>query len=100
MRASDEDGFTGNTVHVYANAAFDVVNVDVAILRDEIDDVKLRAHLHSHRKVILRLWREENVNLLLWERLVACWWLADFDDVQLEQKKQLSTKTMLHRIFG
>ena len=38
--------------------------------------------MHGHWEVVLSLWREENVDGLLDERLVAGWRCSDLDDVK------------------
>ena len=43
--SSNEDGFGGNPVHVDADAALDVVKVDVAVFGYQVGDAVLGAHL-------------------------------------------------------
>ena len=43
--SSDKDGFTANAVHVDAGAGLNVVQVDVAKLGDQVDDIILLTHL-------------------------------------------------------
>ena len=80
----DKDGFTGDAVHVHANAGFKVVKVDEAILCNEVDDAVLLRDLHGDREVVSCLGREVNVDVLLsvWSigRLVI-----NFDDVELRR---------------
>ena len=45
MNGCDEDGFSADSVHVYTRPSLEVVQVDVAKLCDEVDDVILAAHL-------------------------------------------------------
>lgn len=45
MDCSDKDGFTADAVHVDAGTSLNVVEVDVAKLGDQVDDVKLLTHL-------------------------------------------------------
>ena len=46
----DEDGVAADAVHVDAHARLQVVQVDVAILGDEVNHIVLRAHLKSNNK--------------------------------------------------
>ena len=41
MSGGDEDGVAGDAVHVDASAGLQVVQVNVAVFRDQIDDVVL-----------------------------------------------------------
>ena len=45
MDGGHKDGLPTNTVHVDAGASFNVVEVDIAKLGDQVDDIKLGAHL-------------------------------------------------------
>ena len=45
MGRGDEDGLCADTVHVDAGAALQVVEVDVAVLGDQVHSVMLGAHL-------------------------------------------------------
>ncbi len=69
--------------HANEGARLNVVEVSVAVLGDQVDDVELGGHLHGHRKVALRLERKEDVHLLLGVGLVAGGRRAHLDDVQL-----------------
>lgn len=45
MRGCDEDGIPTNAVHEDAGPTFDVIEVNIAILGDEIDDIMLTTNL-------------------------------------------------------
>ena len=45
MDSCDKDGLTADTVHVDASASLDVVEMDVAKLGDQVDDIVLLTHL-------------------------------------------------------
>lgn len=116
VRGGDKDGLCTDPVHVDADSRLQVIQVNVAILCDQIDDAVLianlgrmirderfyqlptlvyhrssrRPHLHSYRKVRLGLWRKEHIHCFLSEWLVSCSWLTNFNDVQLEEESHLS----------
>lgn len=112
MWGGHEDGLCTDSVHVDAHSRLQVIQVDVAVLGDQIYDAVLAAdlrrmnrgrrrsavtftftgpdedqgvfaHLHSDRKVRLGLWREKHINCFLSEWLVSCSRLTNFNDVQL-----------------
>lgn len=45
MFSSDEDGVTTDAVHVDTTAGLDIVQVDVAVLCDQVDDIIFGANL-------------------------------------------------------
>lgn len=45
MGGCDEDGVTTDAVHEDAGTALNVIQVNIAILGDEVDHIMLRAHL-------------------------------------------------------
>ena len=47
MRRRDEDRLAGDAVHEDAGRRLNVVHVDVAVLRDQVDHVVFRAHLYN-----------------------------------------------------
>ena len=47
MDSSDKNGLTTDAVHVDTGASLNVIEVDVAKLGDQVDDVKLLTHLHA-----------------------------------------------------
>ena len=63
MHSSHKDGFPTDSVHVDACACLQVVQVEVAKLGDEVDDIILGAHLHTdifitHHKSCVRNFSE------------------------------------------
>ena len=48
MDGSDKDGLTADAVHIDASAGLNVVEVDVAELGDQVDDIELFTHLGGH----------------------------------------------------
>ena len=62
---SDEDILAGYTVHVDARARFEVVQMNEAVLRDEVDDTMFLGDLHGHWEVVGCLSGEEHVDSLL-----------------------------------
>ena len=83
VRRRDEYGVGADAVHEYARAGVHVVDVYVAVLGDQIEDVVLGGGLHGDGKVVLRLGRKEHVDGLLRVGLIAGRRLADLDHVQL-----------------
>ena len=82
MLSSHEDGLARYPVHVDAGAGLQVVEMDEAVLRHEIDDAVLLRYLHCDREVIRGFRREIDVNGLLRERRVGgC--VVDFHNVKL-----------------
>lgn len=71
MGSGHEYSLARDTIHVDAGGALDVVQMDVAVFRYEIDDVVLGGNLHRHRKIVLRFRWEENVHGFFGKRLVA-----------------------------
>lgn len=53
MRRSDEDGLSTDSVHVDANPRFNIVQVDVTVLGDQVNDAVLGTHLKRRRSVII-----------------------------------------------
>ena len=47
MNGRDKDGLSANPVHVDTCPSFEVVEVNVAKLGDEVDDIILCAHLQQ-----------------------------------------------------
>ena len=47
MDSSHKDGLSTDAVHVDTGASLNVVEVDVAKLGDQVDDVVLLTHLHG-----------------------------------------------------
>ncbi|KAI3480029.1 hypothetical protein L1887_57805 [Cichorium endivia] len=78
----DKDGVAGDAVHVDAGAGLEVVEVDEAVLCDEVDDAVALADLHCDGEVVGGLWREEDVDGLLCEGGLAVL-VVDLDDVEL-----------------
>ena len=56
----DEDGVLGNARAEQRLAGVNVEHEEKPELRDHEDYVVLRAHLHGHREVRGRFWRERN----------------------------------------
>lgn len=83
MRRSNKNRIARDPIHIYASRRFYIVHMNVPVLRDQINDVVLRRHLHGDREIVLRLRREEYVHRLLGERLIPRRTLADLDYVQL-----------------
>ena len=48
MGGSDKDGLSTDAVHVDTGTGLKVIEVDVAKLGDEVDDVILGTHLQRH----------------------------------------------------
>ena len=71
MGSGHKDGIAADTVHVDACASLNIIQVDVAILGDQVNHIILRADLHGHREIILCLWWEEDVHCFLGVGLVA-----------------------------
>lgn len=82
VRARHEHGLAGDAVHVDARSRLEVVEVDEAVLGDEVDDAVALRDLHRDGEVVGGLGREEDVDGLLGvdgvRRLVV-----DLDDVEL-----------------
>ena len=78
----NEDRLAGNAVHEQAGTGLQVVEVDEAILGDEIDDAISLGHLHSNGEIVYGFGGEIDVDRLLWEdrirRLVV-----DFNNMEL-----------------
>lgn len=53
VRRSDEDGLGTDSVHVDANPRFNIVQVDVTVLGDQVNDAVLGTHLKRRRSVII-----------------------------------------------
>ena len=47
MDGSDKDGLAADAVHVDTGASLNVIEVDVAKLGDQVDDIELLTHLHE-----------------------------------------------------
>ena len=47
MDGRDKDGLSTDAIHVDTGASLDVVQVDVAKLGDQVDDIILLTHLHE-----------------------------------------------------
>ena len=78
----DENRFSRDTVHVYADARFKVVEVYKAVFGDEEDDAVSSRDLHCNREVIGCFGREEDINCLLLEgRIIRI--MIDLDNMQL-----------------
>ena len=78
----DEDCLAGDSVHVDTGARFEIIEMNEAVFRDEVDNSVLFRDLHRDREIVRRLWREVNVNLLFCEHGV--WGLmVDLYDVKL-----------------
>ena len=90
MLSSDEDGLARDTVHVDARARLEVVDMDEAVLGDEVDDAVLLRDLHSYWEIVCCLWREEHVNSLLLEYRISCL-VVDFNNMKLQKAEQLDT---------
>lgn len=116
MRRRHKDGLCADSIHVDAHARLQVVQVDVAVLCDQINDAVLaanlgeggwrpcptcfprlsgsktcglvEAYLHSDGKVRLSLGREKHIHCFLSKWLVSCRRLTDFNDVQLQEGEQ------------
>ena len=80
----DEDCLAGNTVHVNANASFEIVEVNESVLGDEEDDAVPSRDLHCDREIVGRFGREEDIDGFLLERRVV-WIMINLDDMQLFQ---------------
>ena len=74
----------------------DVVEVDVAVLGDEVEDVVLGRRLHGDWKVVRR---EGDVDGFLGEGLVAGARLADLDHVQLAARGRAHGKAEDGRVL-
>ncbi len=74
----------------------DVVEVDVAVLGDEVEDVVLGRRLHGERKVVRR---EGDVDGFLGEGLVAGARLAGLDHVQLAARARAHGKAEDGRVL-
>ena len=61
---SNEDGLPRNSVHIDASTRFEVIEVNKAVFRDQIDDSVLFRDLHRDGEIVGRLWREVDVDLL------------------------------------
>ena len=57
-------------------------------------------YLHGHWKVVLGLWREENVDSLLDERLIAGRGSPDFDDVEFPARGSPDGEAEQGRVRG
>jgi len=98
----DKDGLARNTVHKDASARLEVVQVQVAVLGDEEDNVVLfgdlqkhyrlkpktpsifffRAYLHRHGEVVGKFRGEEDIDSLLGEGRIA-FLVVNLDHVEL-----------------
>lgn len=79
---SDKDCFARDSVHVYADAGFEVVEVDEAVFRDEEDDAVPGRYLHCNGEIIGCFGGEEDVDGLLLEgRIIRI--MINLDDMQL-----------------
>ena len=82
----DEDGLSRDTVHVYADARFEVVEVNKAVFGDEEDDAVPSRNLHCNGEVIGGFGREENINGLLLKGRIG-WIMINLDNMQLARVK-------------
>lgn len=75
-----EDCLARNSVHVNADTALEIVEVNETVLGDQIDDSVFLRDLHRYREVVVGFWREVYVDSLLGERRV---WVGvvNLDDV-------------------
>lgn len=87
MLRSNEDGLAGDSIHVEADARLEVVQVDEAVLGDEVDDAVLLGHLHGHGEIVRCLSGEEDVDCLLGEHRVRGI-VVDFDNVELMTQEE------------
>ena len=53
VRRSDEDGLGTDSVHVDANPRFNIVQVDVTVLGDQVNDAVLGTHLKRKRRSVI-----------------------------------------------
>ena len=67
MFCSNEDGLSGNSVHVNACTRFKVIEVNESVFRDQVNDSVLFRDLHRDGEIVGRLWREVDVDLLFSE---------------------------------
>lgn len=82
MLRCDEDSFTADAIHVDADARFEIVQVNKAVLGDEVDNIILLADLHRYREVVAGFGREKDVYGLLSKGRITLLEI-NLDDVQL-----------------
>ena len=83
MRRRDKYSVGAYTIHEETGARVHVVDVNVAVLGDQVEAVELGRRLHGDGKVVLSLGRKEDLDGLLGVGLVAGGGLTDLDYVQL-----------------
>jgi hypothetical protein len=80
---SDKDRFARDAVHVDANAGFEVVEMDEAVLCNKEDDAVAFRDLHCYREIIDCLRWKENIDGFLLEHWI-CRIMIDLNDMQLQ----------------
>ena len=83
---SSKDGVSRDTVHVQTLASLQVVQVDEAVLGNEVDDPVPFRDLHRNGEVVDSFGREKDVSGLFLEDRVGRI-VVDLDDVQLVDDK-------------
>jgi hypothetical protein len=94
-----KDGFSRNTIHIYASTGFQIIEVNEAKLCDEVDDSVLLRHLHRNWEIVRRLWRKINIDCLFGEGRIGLL-VVDLYNVELmkdlaEPSYQLEAKSYL-----
>ena len=77
-----KDGLARNPVHIDARARFEVIEMNEAVFRYQVDNSVLFRDLHGNWKIVGRLWGEVHIDLLFGE----CWiWglMVDLHDMKL-----------------
>ena len=65
MLRRDEDGLTGDSVHVDACSRLEVVKVDEAIFGDEVNDAVFLGNLHRYREIVCGFRGEVHIHCFL-----------------------------------
>mmetsp|Transcript_10474 Transcript_10474/g.36145 ORF Transcript_10474/g.36145 Transcript_10474/m.36145 type:complete len:1393 (-) Transcript_10474:82-4260(-) len=93
--AGQEDWVRGDPGPVHGGGRLQVVHEQQSELGDDVNQPVLLADLHGHRKVVRKLWREEELRLLLGEGGLPSGGRPELDHVELGD--QLAVH---HRLLG
>ena len=88
VRRGDQDGLGGESVHADASPRFNIVQVNVAVLCKQVNDVKLWGGLHCDREIGGGFRREVDVDRLFREGVAA---RLDLNDVKLAYGRRPNT---------
>lgn len=89
MLGSDEYGLAGDSVHVDAGTSLEIIEMDEAVFRDEVDDPVFFRDLHSDGEIVLSLRWKEDIYGLFGEGSVRRG-VVDFDNVKLQAGEKLA----------